>query len=135
MVWSLILSYLIVIIILFYAGFNFQIKNFLIRKQSFSCKRCGRCCKLLLKLNEEDIERIKTKGHKDFHVVKKGKCCMKRINDYCIFLKLNKGICSCSIYEYRPKICKKFPKLKSFGKAVYDHRCNAFKRPRFLRLF
>ena len=107
----------------------------MVRNQKFDCKRCGLCCRFLVRLDDEDIDKIKAKGHKDFFETKKNKHYMKRINYYCYFLKLDKGMCSCKIYNYRPKICKNFPKVKVFGKDAYDYRCSAFKLPGFLRRF
>ncbi|RLE45420.1 hypothetical protein DRJ22_04420 [Candidatus Woesearchaeota archaeon] len=131
----LFLSYIFAFAMIFYGLFNFQIKAIFIRNQKFVCSRCGECCRLLVSLDKQDIETIKDKGHKNFFYVKNKKKYLKRVKGHCMFLKFNNGKASCSIYDYRPKICRNFPKVKVFGVDAYDPRCNAFKLPKFLRWF
>ncbi len=75
------------------------------------CRRCGYCCSLTVKLADEDIARIKKKGYdEDYFVEEKGQFkCLKRINGYCVFLKIDEGIASCRIYPFRPNRCVEYP--------------------------
>jgi Fe-S-cluster containining protein len=73
--------------------------------------RCGLCCTLLVRLNPEDIGRIKNLGSKEEGFVEytgRNEPILRRINGYCSFLKLEKGIASCTIYGSRPKICREY---------------------------
>ena len=73
--------------------------------------RCGLCCCLTVKLESEDIKRIKALGFKqDFFVetVAKSQKALKRINGYCRFVQIEDGIATCKIYEHRPKVCREF---------------------------
>jgi len=73
--------------------------------------RCGLCCTLLVRLNPEDIARIKKLGSKEDSFVEhtsRKEPILKRINGYCSFLKLEKGLASCTIYDSRPKICREY---------------------------
>ena len=73
--------------------------------------RCGLCCTLLVRLNPEDIIRIKKLGSKEEDFVEytsRKEPILKRVNGYCSFLWLEKGIASCTIYDSRPKICREY---------------------------
>ena len=73
--------------------------------------RCGLCCTLLVRLDPEDIERIKRLGSKEDSFVEhtgRKESILKRINGYCSFLKIEKGIATCTIYDSRPKICREY---------------------------
>ena len=73
--------------------------------------RCGLCCTLLVRLNQEDIMRIKQLGSREEDFVAhtaRSEPILKRINGYCSFLRLEKGIASCTIYDSRPKICREY---------------------------
>lgn len=79
--------------------------------KNFTCKQCGECCNPP-RLYKPDIERIKKLGYKeqDFiytdnfknNYLKNKKC-------RCMFLKKNKKIASCTIYNSRPRICRQYP--------------------------
>ena len=101
-----------------------QIKDFFIRKKKFKCINCGECCRLKVSLSPKDIRRINSK--EDYVQHSKNESFIKRINGYCYFLFINKGISSCTIYDKRPEICRNFPVYKAFGVAVNDSRCVAF---------
>ena len=90
----------------------------------FECRRCATfCCKLGgPKLTKRDIQRIEQAGHrrKKFWDSFKGGSegpptflgALKRREDgSCIFLKFNleKGNYECSIYDFRPALCKLYP--------------------------
>lgn len=84
------------------------------QKEKFKCLRCGKCCRLRVKLSKEDIKRIEKKGHTNFIDEDAGNNkCMKMINLYCIFLTVDTGIASCKIYKQRPEICRKYPFFKN----------------------
>ncbi|MGB9727831.1 MAG: YkgJ family cysteine cluster protein [Nitrososphaeria archaeon] len=77
---------------------------------SWSCIRCGRCCRLLVPVKVgEALYYQKKYGanvieyfNKGFHLKKKG-------DGYCIFLDWVKGRAYCSIYHFRPKACVLYP--------------------------
>ena len=93
-------------------GFLFKVRLGL-KKNSFVCAQCGNCCRLrFIELNKEDIERIKSAGHKDFYDKIKNEFMLKRNKGRCVFLNNND---SCSIYEIRPQVCRDFPFFKTFG--------------------
>ncbi|MBN2457583.1 YkgJ family cysteine cluster protein [Candidatus Woesearchaeota archaeon] len=74
---------------------------------SFKCMRCGFCCQLDVTLNENDIIRIKEKGHTGFYKKRSGEILLKKKRGFCIFFDYNNRLCS--IYPYRPLVCRKFP--------------------------
>lgn len=115
-------EYFIAIVLLIFGGI-LLFRNYAVARD-FKCARCGKCCKLKVEPNKEDIKIIKKAGKKDFM---QGKF-LKRTNKdrRCIFLKYKNGIAKCSIYKNRPEICRKWPNSQGiFGKQV-DPRCNLF---------
>ena len=114
---------LILIIIALFIIYIIFFRNYVLAKAKFKCKRCGNCCKLRVRLNDEDIKRIKKAGYKDFFDKRKS---LKRINGYCMFLTFNNGVASCKINNIKPKICGWWPIHKTiFGKEA-DPRCCTF---------
>ena len=97
----------------------FFLRQFIWRLKKFKCLRCGRCCSLRVKLTNEDIERLKKSGKKNFIENKKW---LKRINGYCMFLEIKDGKAKCSAYNSRPEICRWWP-LKKFS---CDTRCKSY---------
>ena len=115
---------LIIILIVFYIFF---LRSFLFAKERFKCKRCGKCCKLIVDLSKQDIERLKKSDIKDF-LNKDGKT-LKKINGYCKFQTLKAGKSSCSIYNSRPEICRAFPiKIGKILPRAQDLRCKTSDR-------
>ena len=115
-------EYFIAIVLLIFGGILF-FRSYTIAR-NFKCTRCGKCCRLRVEPNKEDIKRIKKAGKKYFM---QGKF-LKRINGnkQCKFLISKKGIARCSIYKNRPEICRKWPNSQGiFGKQV-DPRCRLF---------
>lgn len=78
--------------------------------KNFKCKRCGSCC-YPPRLYPADIKRIKKAGYEDFVYVDnlRNKYMKDKRNTKCIFLKKKGKIYECSIYSYRPKICRQYP--------------------------
>lgn len=73
--------------------------------------RCGLCCSLIVRLSDEDINRIMTLGFsQDFFTHKKsnGDIVLKDVNGYCRFVEIKDGIAKCTIYETRPHVCKDY---------------------------
>ncbi len=86
-----------------------------LNKKNFKCNQCGECCKIVVKVSKEEINKIKNKGYKDFLEIDpiKGKdYVLKRVNGICVFLTDNK----CEIYNIRPKICRLYPFLDKNAK-------------------
>lgn len=125
------LSYVVVILFCIFIFFKSEIKSLMLRKQQFKCTNCTSCCKLQVKLEKEDIKRIKT--NIDYILNEKGKRYIKRINGYCIFQTIRQGRSSCSIYPMRPAICRRFPHKTIWGVKCFDSRCSALKLPKFMR--
>ncbi|MFA5992563.1 MAG: YkgJ family cysteine cluster protein [Candidatus Pacearchaeota archaeon] len=118
-------SYIMIVAALFAVYVAF-FRDFVLAKRKFRCLRCGSCCKLRVRLSENEIEEMKRRGEEDF--LDEGGNHIKRINGYCKFLNFNNGISSCSIEDTKPGICRKFPSKKwSIFKTV-DPRCQSFCR-------
>ena len=113
---------IILIILIIYLFF---IRGYMLARRKFKCLRCGKCCRYIVRLSKEDIKRIEKAGYRDF-LDKNNK--LKRVNGYCIFLSLNKGITSCKLENSaKPKICRIFPTIKGcFGRKC-DIRCRSFR--------
>ncbi|MFH1788025.1 MAG: YkgJ family cysteine cluster protein [Candidatus Altiarchaeota archaeon] len=88
-----------------------------LNKDKFSCIMCGNCCRFaFIVLTDEDISRISQAGYKDFAVeTPSGEKKLKRVKGRCVFVKSDK----CSIYEVRPRACRKFPFQKLFSRIPY----------------
>ena len=115
---------IIVLLLILFFIYVVLFREYFLARRKFKCKRCGNCCKLKVYLYKEDIKRIKKAGYHDF--LDKNTNYMKRVNGYCKFLTLNKGIPSCSINGIKPKICVSYPMYRGiFGKKV-DSRCHVF---------
>ncbi|OIO63656.1 hypothetical protein COV22_04175 [Candidatus Woesearchaeota archaeon CG10_big_fil_rev_8_21_14_0_10_47_5] len=78
----------------------------------FRCRRCGLCCSMAVKLEKPDIEMLKKTGLslEDFSQDDdKGRLIMRRVNNYCYFLRIEHGVAGCAIYEHRPRRCREYP--------------------------
>jgi Fe-S-cluster containining protein len=114
---------IILVILLIYFIF---IHEYMLGRRKFKCLRCGRCCRLTVNLTEEEINKIKKAGYKDFFT-KDNK--LKKVNGYCVFLTLNNGITACKLENSaKPKICKDFPLIPGLYGRKYDKRCSAFNK-------
>lgn len=82
-------------------------------RRLFECVRCGNCCRLgFIELTDEDIRRIEGEGHMGFYnLTKSGEKKLKKSDGKCVFLVGD----SCSIYESRPEVCRRFPFFDSYG--------------------
>lgn len=82
----------------------------ILNPKTFTCNQCGECCRIVVKLTNNEIKAIKEKSYKDFLVkdpIKGKDYTLKRVSGNCVFLKDNK----CEIYETRPETCRKYPFL------------------------
>ena len=79
---------------------------------TFLCRRCGDCCRHYVIVTDAEIDRINSRGYKEFTVVdpfaRKGKC-LKLVGNRCFFLEEQQGLASCLIYDIRPKVCSTYP--------------------------
>ncbi len=80
-------------------------------KDTFSCTKCGECCRPIVKVSKEEVSRIKEAGVKDFIVYdeKIESYVLKQVNNRCMFLKKEGEEYVCSIYDYRPSVCRQYP--------------------------
>jgi len=84
---------------------------------NFSCTQCGKCCMgNTVKLTDSDIRRIEKRGlrMKDFAEPdgfdpQTGKFSLRKKGGMCMFLEKEGSAYSCSIYDARPDICRKYP--------------------------
>jgi Fe-S-cluster containining protein len=112
------------IFLLLFAIYLFVISGYILARRKFKCLRCGKCCSLRVDLSEEDIKRIRKAGYKNFFDKKKR---LNKVNGYCIFLTLKKGVTSCKLEtSAKPEICKKFPLVNGWFGKKYDYRCKSF---------
>ena len=124
---SPLLNVIISVLFLFFVYiclFHDFIRGFVLAKKEFKCIRCGRCCRLKLKLYPADIKKIKRAGHKNFL---DGKY-VKRINGYCKFLKIDAGLAKCKLQKIKPIICQEFPRKSFFRIPFVDPRCAAYQK-------
>jgi Fe-S-cluster containining protein len=78
--------------------------------KGFKCTRCGSCC-YPPRLYQADIKKIEKAGYKDFvYEDNLGKNYLKdKKGSKCMFLKKKGKIYECTIYPYRPRICRLYP--------------------------
>lgn len=80
------------------------------RREKFKCQMCGNCCGFrVIPLTKEDVKRLEDGGYRDF-TSHRGEPCLKRVRGKCVFYKDR-----CSVYEFRPKVCREFPFFKAYG--------------------
>jgi Fe-S-cluster containining protein len=96
--------------------------EYLYTRKKFKCLRCGDCCRLIVRLNEEDKKRLKKNGYRNF-VDKLG--FLKRINGHCIFLGMKNGIAECGIEKIKPEVCRHFPEKRGLFGKKRDRRCRS----------
>jgi Fe-S-cluster containining protein len=125
-----VLSYTIIISMILYLINRNNIKELILGRKQFSCRRCGHCCRLLVRLYDNDIKRLEDAGYKqsEFAVMIKKKPYIKQKNRYCPWLEIKSGTARCTIYENRPKICREFPQKRIFRMPGYDCRCCSFNK-------
>jgi len=103
-----IVSYIFYFVALIYLS-SFPLSYFLHKKKDkFKCIECGECCQLKFKLKKSDIERFK-KGEIDWTRFVDENWGLKKINGHCPFLIDKNGDKLCSVYKYRPDICRGWP--------------------------
>ncbi len=89
----------------------------MITPANFKCDRkCADCCRYLtVKVTKKEIEKIKKEGYDEFfeyddHI----RSNVLRLTDKgCIFLGKKGDRYYCKIYRIRPKVCRKYPFVKS----------------------
>lgn len=117
---AIINSFLILILIYVYF-----IHEYILGKRKFKCLRCGKCRKLRVVLPNEDIEKIKKAGYKDFLIGNSR--VLKKVNGNCIFIKTKNGITSCTLEnKAKPALCKRYPVKKGILGKRHDFRCRSF---------
>lgn len=77
----------------------------------WECTRCGRCCKMIVSIDGEDVRTIENLGYTKFTEEKDGEIILKKNDDKCVFLADDN---KCRIqtkhgYEFKPKLCRRFP--------------------------
>ncbi|MBR9707735.1 MAG: YkgJ family cysteine cluster protein [Candidatus Diapherotrites archaeon] len=97
--------------------------------QKFDCTRCGACCKAKVILSKADIKRLESSGMKKSEFLGRTLGFIPRLqvkDGQCKFLtKDSSGQYACSIYEFRPSICRTFPKL--FDLPIVDISCGFYR--------
>ena len=81
----------------------------MITPKTFTCTKCGECCKPLVKVSQREIELIKSAGKKDFTDDTGYSKLLKQKDGYCIFLEKQGEEYLCQIYDHRPDVCRKYP--------------------------
>ena len=119
--------------------FRQEINNIIAYRQtracSFNCMRCCDCCKKTVILSRNDCRRLAESGieldyasFKVFGFIR----ILRKKDDICIFCrqKFKDGIMvsECSIYEYRPDVCRRFPFITYPGFKGADKRCKFIKK-------
>jgi len=105
------------------------------RNLRFKCQHCASlCCRLGgPPLNQKDIDRMRKAGYdpngfseptsqKRFRLPKVVQSVMRNREDgSCVFLKTNgeKGAYECSIYNYRPALCRLYPFYPEVAGSAY----------------
>lgn len=134
---KILISYGVLLVIFLALQYSIRIKfwGLLVKKSPFTCTQCGKCCRYLVELEEEDIRCLEKTGKykEDFVEMREGKPFLRRAtNGYCSFFRFRKdGMGECTVYKHRPKICRVFPKIKVFGKDSWDYRCPIIQKPKW----
>jgi Fe-S-cluster containining protein len=92
-----------------------------------ACQRCGKCCGLIVQIEESDVKRIKeateldevdfvllvnSPSAKDAKIMKRaeGSVDRKHPGKHCVFLRWNDDDTTyCEIYDSRPDVCRSYP--------------------------
>ncbi len=129
-----IVSYIFYFVALVYLS-GFPLSYLLHKKRSkFKCIKCGECCRLKFKLKKSDIERLE-RGKIDWTRFVDEDWKLKVVNGNCIFLKKKNGKEICSIYKFRPSVCREWPFFsnKFTIPIVWFFRCPSLRRLFFSR--
>lgn len=80
-------------------------------KDDFKCVKCGQCCRPIVKISNEEIEKIESSGKSDFFEWDENiqSNALKREKGVCKFLKRDDDFFVCSIYDVRPATCRAYP--------------------------
>lgn len=94
------------------------------------CMKCAECCRNypFVELSKDEIHLLEQVTGLSFELFTNPK--RKTIEEYflqfkesghCFFLEESNGCYSCSVYESRPEICRKFPCKRIQKKACYEY--------------
>jgi Fe-S-cluster containining protein len=119
----LIVGYAVIIAMFLYLTNRVNLIELWRGRKKFECQRHGHCCRLLVQLTKKDIARLEKAGYRDFYYKKRFSFYLKQKNGWCPWVKIENGIGTCTIYKYRPRICRTFPRKRHFGLNAYDIRC------------
>lgn len=87
---------------------------------AIACQRCGNCCTIdmMAYVSAEDRKRWENEGRTDIldrlddnSVIWAGDRIISRSGtkvDHCFYLRCDGGLCSCEIYETRPRVCREY---------------------------
>ncbi len=77
----------------------------------FQCKRCGKCCGLVIPVTEQDVLRWAVQYREDIlRYVSPRDHLLCKEDDQCPFLRQSlQGTYICAIYRTRPAACARFP--------------------------
>jgi Fe-S-cluster containining protein len=74
------------------------------------CVNCGKCCANILMLSDREIQNIKQflKENPSIQVHNHNTIMLQEDVNICPFLRQDKDLTYCAIYEVRPSICRSF---------------------------
>lgn len=91
------------------------------KRERFMCRRCGECCKPIVKVSKKEIGQLKELGFGegfflDYDPFNKRKGLLvrkdvlkKKENGDCVFLRRHGRATFCSVYSLRPEVCREYP--------------------------
>ena len=85
----------------------------------FLCQKCGFCCQLEVVLSKQDRQRLHRAGKIRFSRKVRDVVLLKKRGKYCLYY--NDG---CSVYDYRPEVCRRFPVQKD---GSFSGKCSQMK--------
>ena len=92
--------------------------KYFLEKKDFACTKCGQCCRPVVKVSDQEIQRIENRGLNDFFEwdEKIQNNVLKQKNGVCQFLKKEGEFFVCSIYDERPETCRSYPFIEGVTK-------------------
>lgn len=91
-------------------------------EKDVECISCGKCCANILMLSNKEINIIKHYIKKNnVQVINRNSALLKEDVNICPFLRKDRHLTHCAIYEVRPSICKSFSCNPKYNKDMnYD---------------